>query len=600
MVRLLLLLLFGTSLAMTNQMTQKHIQIHDLTNNPGLVSIQMGHGRIKIGSHKIFHILDLAYVESTIRKLRTITNDLKIFNVEDSVALINRKLDIIQKSYTHLLPISRSKRGLFDGVGSMIKVITGNLDNQDLIKINMQLDDLLNQNKALVTENNEQVRINHKVQDRINRIINTLNDQQNVIKNNFIGFRQDIINGKNTSDEIKIVKEIFNLNLNIDIMATQVNNIFEAIQMSKVKVISKDILSTEELNEATKILENENVIIDSFDQTIEYLDLIVIHKHTKIVFIVLIPTLQKDIFEHQLLEPVVKNGKLLDLHYTQALSNDHSTYLIIGECMRAGQSVICSRQHIKDVSKDTCYSKLLRGLSGTCDLVEATAEQQVKQITSNYILITGQESIPITSNCGISNRSLSGSTLLFFRNCTVTVNNTSFTDIEYVAKQQPFIIPLNGLEIIEKTISTNFTLQKLKEVNLQTRQQLQNLHRQQKNSTIGTSIAIIAVVIILILYLITSHSTRFRQPNHQSEPRRSVLQEGAVSERIEPSSITKNSNAPTASARNANIIQIPSSLLRAQRSEFSLTQTTTTTTTSRPTGHKQTLTSQNPTPYIRT
>lgn len=39
----------------------------------------------------------------------------------------------------------------------MIKVITGNLDNNDLVKIKTQLNTLSEQNKALVTENNEQI-----------------------------------------------------------------------------------------------------------------------------------------------------------------------------------------------------------------------------------------------------------------------------------------------------------------------------------------------------------------------------------------------------------------------------------------------------------
>lgn len=180
----------------------------------------------------------------------------------------------------------------------MIKVITGNLDNNDLVKINTQLNTLSEQNKALVTENNEQIKINLKVQDRLNRLIKIVNDQQDVIKNNFIHFRQKFINGKNISDEIKVVKELFNLNLNIDLLANLVNNIFEAIQVSKVNTISKDILSSEELNEATKILESENINIESFDQVIEYLDLAVIHKDNKIVFIILIPLLRKDVFIH--------------------------------------------------------------------------------------------------------------------------------------------------------------------------------------------------------------------------------------------------------------------------------------------------------------
>ncbi|XP_062702563.1 uncharacterized protein LOC134283909 [Aedes albopictus] len=567
------LIVLWMSLTVATSTINSHIQIYDLQNNPGLVSLQLGEGRIRMGSHKIYHMIDMSHVEPIVRRLRTIITDLKIFNINDSIILMNKKLDTIEKSYRKIVPIVRTKRGLFNGIGNMIKVITGNLDNNDLVKINTQLNTLSEQNKALVTENNEQIKINLKVQDRLNRLIKIVNDQQDVIKNNFIHFRQKFINGKNISDEIKVVKELFNLNLNIDLLANHVNNIFEAIQMSKVNTISKDILSSEELNEATKILESENINIESFDQVIEYLDLAVIHKDNKIVFIILIPLLRKDVFIHQLLEPVIKNGKMLNVQYAEALNNDLSTFLITGECKGIGQSIMCSEHHVKDVSSDTCYSKLLRGKSGSCDLIEVTEERRVKRISSNYIIITGNESTPITSNCGLSSRNISGNTLIFFRNCTVIINQTSFIDIEYTTKQQPIMIPLNGLEINSKTISTNFTLQNLQEVNLQTRQQLTFLHEQQKRSTFGISLILFTIVIISILYLSIKHSSCTPKATSQTEPGRSVLQEGAVTERPTPPSSNQN-----LAISNVSIIPtLPAP--RAQQQTATTTTTTSTTTT---------------------
>lgn len=361
MTKFIVLTIFAITTLTTTCLTKEQIQLHDLSNNPGLVILQLGQGRVQIGSHKIFHVVDIEYLEPIINNLKLIINGLKIFDVQDSVMLINRKLEMIEKTYRHILPITRNRRGLFNGLGSMMKAITGNLDENDLIRINMQLNELQNQNRDLVTNNNEQIKINYKVQDRLNRIIKNLNDQQNLIRRNLVTFRQNSLNGRNVSNEIKIVKELFNLNINIDLLSNHVSTIFEAIQMSKAKIISKDILSVEELNEATKILENENVNLRSIDQVIEYLDLAVIHDHSKIVFIVLIPLLRREIFEHQLLEPVARKGKLLNLHSSEALTTNRSTYLIIGDCTRIGESIICDEQHIKDVSRDTCYSKLLRG-----------------------------------------------------------------------------------------------------------------------------------------------------------------------------------------------------------------------------------------------
>lgn len=66
----LVLFLLWTNMIITDVTGDGQIQIHDLTNNPGLVSLQLGNGRIRIGSHRIFHIIDTTFVEPILEKLR--------------------------------------------------------------------------------------------------------------------------------------------------------------------------------------------------------------------------------------------------------------------------------------------------------------------------------------------------------------------------------------------------------------------------------------------------------------------------------------------------------------------------------------------------
>lgn len=518
-------------LFVTTTTTGSLIQLYDLTNNPGLVSLKLGHGRIQVGSHKIFHVIDTSQLEPIMLQINSIINDLKVFDLRDTIKLLNRKLETIQKIYKNIMPISRQKRGLFDGLGNMIKIITGNLDNNDLAKINNQFEKLYKQNNALITENNEQVKINHKVQDRMNRIIKELKEHQEVIVKNFIKYRQNYINDKNNTEEIAILKEIFNFNVNLDLFKDYLNNIFESIQMSKVKVISKNILTTEEIFEAMKILKNEKIIVDSYEQVIEHLEIIVFHKETKIVFVILIPTLKDTIFEHQLIEPIAKEGKVLNLFVNEALTSETETFLITGDCRQIGNNTICNKDRLRDVSSDTCYSRILRGSSGHCELIEAPSKTVIKQISSNYLIVDSLESLPITTNCGLSNRNISTATLIYFKNCTVEINHTSFTNVEYFKRDPPVIIPLNGLQITGKTVDTNITLHKLKEVHLDTRKQLVALRKQQLHTTIGTFTVIIVIAAVLVFYLLKDHICH--TPNSSSkiiEPGRFDLKEGVVTD----------------------------------------------------------------------
>lgn len=49
----------------------------------------------------------------------------------NKIIIISAKVDMAQNKFNHILP-KRLKRGLINGLGTIIKDITGNLDNDDL------------------------------------------------------------------------------------------------------------------------------------------------------------------------------------------------------------------------------------------------------------------------------------------------------------------------------------------------------------------------------------------------------------------------------------------------------------------------------------
>ena len=57
------------------------------------------------------------------------------------IKTIHYKLDRLTETYAHLQPITtRQKRGLINGIGSIINSITGNLDQDDLITVEKTID----------------------------------------------------------------------------------------------------------------------------------------------------------------------------------------------------------------------------------------------------------------------------------------------------------------------------------------------------------------------------------------------------------------------------------------------------------------------------
>lgn len=112
--------------------------------------------------------------------------------------MLRTKLENVKNSHRKLLPIEkiRQKRGAFNLLGSAIKVITGNLDENDLNRINNDINSLRSGNQELVKQNNIQVTINKHLEKRINNIINSVNNQQKIIKQQIIVARQSSIINK--------------------------------------------------------------------------------------------------------------------------------------------------------------------------------------------------------------------------------------------------------------------------------------------------------------------------------------------------------------------------------------------------------------------
>lgn len=174
------------------------IQIQDLSTNPGLLTIRTKSTLIRNGNYHVYHEVDLYQYESLLIKLRQILTGLESFpNINDLVEMLIAKYNEISNIYGNLHPKSRNKRGAFNFLGSTLKLITVNLDQDDYDRIHGEIEQLTAKNNKLIQENSMQAIINEKLQTRLNKIIKVINDQQVNIKNQIIKNRQAMLDSSN-------------------------------------------------------------------------------------------------------------------------------------------------------------------------------------------------------------------------------------------------------------------------------------------------------------------------------------------------------------------------------------------------------------------
>ncbi|XP_026319513.1 uncharacterized protein LOC113230006 [Hyposmocoma kahamanoa] len=106
------------------------------------------------------------------------------FLYELQIGYLFTKLDKIHNQLNTLEPNSlRSKRGLIDGLGSLIKSITGNLDHTDAEKYNNAIQILENNNQKLLSEVNDHISLNKEWMKRHSTLLTKIVENQERINN---------------------------------------------------------------------------------------------------------------------------------------------------------------------------------------------------------------------------------------------------------------------------------------------------------------------------------------------------------------------------------------------------------------------------------
>lgn len=495
-----------TSILTTVMTASQTIQIHDMTRNSGLLTLQTGNTLVKTGRHRIYHAVDLDKYQPVLDNIQIALDGLRIFpDIADLTYMLRTKLEKTVESYKRLLPLRthRHKRGALNFLGSAIKVITGNLDNNDLIQINDDLNTLLQDNQELIKQNNIQVTFNKQLEKRINSIIDSVNRQQNIIKQQIITARQSFIINKLINQNFTAIRQIFKISYHLDLLDDHLNSIFEVIQLAKIHTISKNFLESEELKFILARLEEENIPIINPDQAYDYLDIRTISKGNTLYFIIGVPQISKQTFSNLLLEPLPVDGKVIKLPWHQAATNGNFTYFLMDDCQYIGGNTICDEEKLQDVSGDECFSKILRGLPGKCTFTNYLNISNIKRLTDNHVVIKNA-SVTLQTDCLHNSRNLSGTFVIFFSNCSIMLNRKSYRTVTVLSKALQSIIPLDGVKIEQSDFESSISLHELERMHTQTRELLRMDRRRynfQTSTSLGLSSSCIIIGFFIALYL---------------------------------------------------------------------------------------------------
>lgn len=339
------------------------------------------------------------------------------------------------------------------------------------------------------------------MQDRINKIIKQLKYHQSVITNNMNNVKSE----NYVTKQLKILGVIINVNMQMDHLISHFKDISESIHLAKLNIIPKHILQTDELTFSIERLEEKGIVINNMEQVYDFLEISAFYNMSKLLFVIKIPSLENITYNYLKLDSIPVESQIIKIPAKTAMISDNKTHFIIKECRIIEGHRICNRNRdLEDFSNDTCFSKLIRGTTGTCVFEKFNNSTEINELTDNHIIVKSNSLVNLQTNCGITDRNLSGPFLIEYRNCTINLDSTIFENTEIVRREIPLVIPLDGLQIQEQI--TEKPIEDLYILNRNHLETLSNSHHTQYSSISLSVISILGIVSLIILYMFKSKS----------------------------------------------------------------------------------------------
>lgn len=399
-----------------------------------------------------------------------------------------------------LTPRSKQKRSI-EILGTVIKSITGNLDNQDLLKLSNQINTLRNSNNMMINENNEQIRINDIFEKRINNITKEAY-RQSIEVSKFI--KQARL-GLDRSIDWQHTLHMHNIIFNLDNIRYQLDIIFGAIQLSRLGVISTALLHPKELELATHILKSQGININSYDQTYEYLESAAYRHDGSIVIIIQIPKFREDYYQLLRIEPVPFNRKIIEISSKFAVISHNESFLSNKKCVQIERTFICDILNLVNVTDSQCYHQLIRGNPSKCTFTSHSSTSKIQVIDNNGILVKNDhKSVHLENTCGFGAKNLTGTFFVTFDNCSINIDGERFDSKTFHFDTKPNTLPLHFGRINETNVKIH-PMEELQDLQINNRHRINQLEdtKQRDNlMNIGSIVIIILIVSALLTYII--------------------------------------------------------------------------------------------------
>lgn len=280
----------------------------------------------------------------------------------------------------------------------------------------------------------------------------------------------------------------------IDLIKEKIDAFNNAIILAKANLVTNNILEVELSSVANRLTE-QNLPFHSTTEMLSYLSL----------KIETMPQIEIG-FKKFITEPLVIESRMINMEYPDILTKGERTFGVTSPCSRTPIS-ICQQRQVVEISDEEYIPVLLRDEHAKCDFKQVKQKPTIKNIIDGMIILKNiKEPITLENTCGMPAHTITAQfeALITFKNCSITLANQSYENIETTAISKYELLSIFNVTIRQRNSEPLIDLQELHELHIKNRDELKSLHLKRIQDTWTIGYGFIALIISLVLIIVVT------------------------------------------------------------------------------------------------
>lgn len=400
------------------------LQVTKVEHNPGLLPVKLGMAYVQNDKWIIAKTIDLSGIDTdlqfNIQKYKEFNNILltdKTNHINEFSGLRTHveylRDEAIEKLH-QLIPQKRVKSGILNPLGSLIKVITGNLDNDDALHYDKLINSIQNSEQAVA----HKVTIISEMLDHfMNTTMTIVNNSMTINKrlNHIEKILKDITTKENNALYSTYVLGLFHLFVtNFRTIIFKFSEIETALAFGKVSVLHKSVINSTELINVLKVIsDNSRLMYPVNEQNLinleETFSVKAYFKNDQVSFIIEVPLINEKTYNYFKLFPLPISSAILNQtvivipEYPYLLFDDTKYRPMSRSCKEiTAEEFLCNEDDIIPLNEETCVEQLMKFSSNLSRCTQRTIETEsikIHKITPTYWMLFTSKEIVLSQTC---------------------------------------------------------------------------------------------------------------------------------------------------------------------------------------------------------